>query len=60
MDKELLQLEKKVADLKSWRLSIEKERLTFPIDDISSKILKKGVVVYNNSIMVNGGELWRS
>lgn len=50
MDKELLQLEQRVSSLKDWKASIERERLNFPIDSISDKIIKKGVIVYNNNI----------
>lgn len=61
---ELIQLENKVATLVAWKEAKDKERLTYPLDSISTKVLQtwptysySGLPVFTGKIHTGDGNL---
>lgn len=49
MEQELLQLEARVNELKSWKERFSKQRFTYPLDYATKKILEKDNIVFTGN-----------
>lgn len=55
MEKEILQLEKRVKNLQLWKEGITKERFKFPLDYGTTEIIKKSNIVFTGRTFVTNG-----
>lgn len=53
MEQEILQLEKRIADLTEWKNSRISERFVYPLDNLSTKILHKNQIRFTGNKITN-------